>query len=67
LVFNEKSDSGVKMVEKFSFHLSGISVFQKIERRYLLDIFGYTSRIRLKFYEQIDHKIWNKFCIHHMT
>jgi len=67
LVFNEKSDSGVKMVEKFSFHLSGISVFQKTERRYLADFFGYTSRKRLKFYEKIDHKIWNNFGIHHMT
>ena len=57
----------VKMVEKFSFYLSRILVFQKTERRYLDYNFGYTTRISLKFYEQIDHNIWNNIGIHHMA
>ena len=55
------------MVEKFSFHLSRIPVFQKTEWRYLDYNFGYPSRISLKFYKQIDHNIWNNFDIHHMA
>ena len=50
LVLNSKSDPEVKVVEKFSFHLSGIPVFQKTERRYHDHNMGYTSWISLKFY-----------------
>ena len=61
MVFKSKSDLEVKVVEKFSFHLSGIPVFQKIEQRYLDYNLGYPSRIILKLYEQIGHNNWNNF------
>ena len=65
LVFNSKSKSIVKMVEKCNFCLSVQSVFQQAEVQCSGYNYWHTSLMMLKFCEHLDHEIQNNFGIQH--